>query len=426
MYVKFFILSPPKYLLNIKQMRKITLFTIVLCLFGASVFAGGYQVRLQGHRQTSMGLVGVSLFGDASNLFYNPAGLSKMKTKWSFMLGGSGIFSTTAFQLENSAYNTKTDNPVGTPFFLYAAGMVTEKLGVGVGVYTPFGSSAKWDEDWVGSHLIQDISLKAIFIQPTVSYKINDMFSLGAGFVIASGSVDLNRALPYSSAETTGQVYLSGSTIEYGYNVGVTITPGDQFSIGIDYRSKVAMQLEDGDADFTIPTSVENLIPKKNYFNAELPLPANLDIGVAYMPNEKLTLALELDFVFWGVYDSLKFEFKEKPELLNSSNPRLYSNTAIFRVGGEYVINDLLTVRGGFYYDPTPTNSEYFTPETPSLNTYGFSCGLSIYPTKNLAIDISYLHLETQESVRSYSPEYFTGTYKSRTMIPGIGVSYNF
>ncbi len=407
-------------------MRKTTLLVVVMCLFGASVYAGGYQVRLQGHRQTGMGLIGVSLFGDASNLFYNPAGLSKMNTKWSIMAGASGIFSTTAFNLKNSVYQTTTDNPTGTPFYIYAAGMVTDRLGVGVGVYTPFGSSAKWDDDWAGSHLIQNISMKVFFIQPTVSYKISDMFSVGAGFVVASGSVELNKTTSYGTPTAVGAAGLSGNTISYGYNVGVTITPNEEWSIGVDYRSRVNMTMEDGDATFTLPTSVESIIPAKNYFNAELPLPANLDIGVAYKPSDKLTLALELNYVFWGVYDSLKFEFKEKPELLNSSNPREYSNTMIFRVGGEYVINDLLTVRAGFYYDPTPTDSEYFTPETPSLNTYGFSAGISIKPTKNLAIDISYLHLETQESVRSYAPEYFTGTYNGRTMIPGIGVSYNF
>jgi len=412
-------------------MRKITLLVVVSCLFGASVFAGGYQVRLQGQRQTGMGLIGTSLFGDASNLFYNPAGLSKMKTKWSFMAGASGIFSTTAFNLENSVYQATTDNPTGTPFYVYAAGMINDKWGVGLGVYTPFGSSAKWGDDWVGSHLIQDISMKVFFIQPTVSYKINDMFSLGAGFVIASGSVELNRATSYGTPTTAGKVNLSGSTISYGYNIGVTITPNEQFSIGVDYRSKVIMSMEDGDATFTLPTSVESsILPAKNYFNAELPLPANLDIGFSYSANQKLTLAMELNYVFWGVYDSLKFEFKEQPPApypsINSSNPREYSNTLIFRVGGEYVINDLLTVRAGMYYDPTPTNAEYFTPETPSLTTYGFSAGLSINPTENLAIDISYLHLETQASTRSYSPEYFTGTYNGRTMIPGIGVSYNF
>lgn len=55
-------------------MRRI-LYAMMILIITSPVYAGGYQVRLQGHRQTAMGLVGVSLFGDASNIFYNPAGL---------------------------------------------------------------------------------------------------------------------------------------------------------------------------------------------------------------------------------------------------------------------------------------------------------------------------------------------------------------
>lgn len=407
-------------------MRKFTLMTVVLCLFGASVFAGGYQVRLQGNRQTGMGLIGVSLFGDASNLFYNPAGLSKMNTKWSFAIGGSGIFSTAAFGLENSLYTTTTDNSVGTPFYFYGAGMVTEKLGVGVGIYTPYGSSTTWEKDWAGKELIQDIALKVFFIQPTLSYKFNDVLSIGAGFVYAIGSVELNKAVPFNSPETMGQVNMSGNANNFGFNVGATITPNNRLSIGIDYRSKVTMGMEDGDAEFTIPSSVETLIPATNKFNADLPLPANLDVGASYQVNEKLLLAIELDYVFWGTYDSLIFTFDEKPELLDSHNPREYKNTMIFRVGGEYAMNDVFTFRAGFYYDPTPTNEDYFTPETPSLNTYGVSLGMTITPTKNLGIDISYLQLITQQDTRSYTPDHFTGTYKVSTLIPGIGLTFNF
>jgi long-chain fatty acid transport protein len=407
-------------------MRRIVLFTVLMSLMVTTLFAGGYQVRLQGHRQTAMGLIGTSTFGDASSLFYNPSGLSLMKTKYSIVVGGSGIFSTTAFNLENSVYQTTTDNPTGTPFFVYAAGKITDKLGVGIGAYTPYGSSATWGDDWEGAHLIQDISMKVIFIQPTLSYKINDMFSLGAGLVIATGGVELHRAVPYNNATEMGQVYLDGKTTSYGFNAGIMVTPNDKWNIGVNYRSEVTMALEDGDATFTIPSSVETVIPAANKFNADLPLPANLDFGVSYQANEKLLVSAEINYVFWDTYDTLKFEFKEKPELLNSSNPREYSNTMIFRLGGEYVFSEKFTLRAGAYYDPTPTSEDYFNPETPSLNTYGMSFGFSYNPTKNLSIDFSYLHLETQKSTRSYSPEHFTGTYKVRTLIPGIGLSYNF
>ncbi len=406
-------------------MRRI-LYAMMILIITVPVYAGGYQVRLQGHRQTAMGLVGVSLYGDASNIFYNPAGLSLMKNKYSFMAGGSGIFNSTTFRLENSVYQAETDNPMGTPLFLYAATKITDRLAAGVGVYTPYGSSAKWGDDWAGAHLIQDISMRVFFIQPTLSYKISDMFSLGAGFVIATGSVEINKAIPYSSPSENGQVNLQGSTTSFGYNLGAMFTPTDQWSVGVNYRSLVKMTLDDGDATFTLPSSVVGIIPVTNTFDAELPLPANLDVGVSYQVNEKLLLSVEVNYVFWDVYDTLTFEFGQKPELLNSKNPREYSNKLIGRIGGEYIVNDMITVRAGAYYDPSPTNKDYFNPETPSLNTFGMSAGVTIRPSEHLAIDISYLQLETQKDTRSYAPEYFTGEYKTRTIIPGIGISYNF
>ncbi|HZK09354.1 MAG TPA: outer membrane protein transport protein [Bacteroidales bacterium] len=424
------------------------LYMMMILIITSPVYAGGYQVRLQGHRQTAMGLVGVSLFGDASNIFYNPAGLSLMRNKYrflagdvldtvntglslinnkySFMVGGSGILNSTTFRLENSVYQAETDNPMGTPLFFYGAAKITDRLAVGIGVYTPYGSSAKWGDDWAGAHLIQDISLKAFFFQPTISYKISDMFSLGAGLVIATGSVEINKAIPYNSAEELGQVNLQGTTTSFGYNLGAMFTPNEQWSIGVNYRSLVKMTMDGGDATFTVPSSMAGIVPPTNTFDAELPLPANLDLGVAYQVTEKLLLSVEVNYVFWDVYDTLTFEFAQRPELLNSKNPREYSNKLIYRIGGEYIINNLITLRAGAYYDPSPTNKDYFNPETPSLNTIGLSAGLTIRPSEHLAIDISYLHLETQKDTRSYMPEYFTGEYKTRTMIPGIGISYNF
>jgi len=407
-------------------MRRFSILILLISITAGMLYAGGYQVRLQGQRQTGMGLIGTSLRGDASSLFYNPAGLSSINGKWSFSAGFSPIFNKVGFRLEGDPNTVYNDNPVGTPFSFYGSTMITKKLGFGIGAYTPYGSSAVWGDDWIGASLVQDLSLKAIFIQPTLSYKFGDVFSIGAGFVIASGTVELNRAVPYNSPAVEGQANLTGDAMEYGYNVGIMVTPGDKWSFGLNYRSEIIMSVEDGEAKFTLPTSIQPIIPVENKFSADLPLPANLDFGVSYQATEKLLLAIEANYVFWEVYDSLKFTFEEQPDLLNSSNPRLYSNSLIGRIGAEYKFSDIVTGRLGMYYDPTPTNEDYFTPETPSLTTLGISAGLSIYPIENFAIDISYLHLETKQASKSYLPANFKGDYKSRTIIPGVGLTYNF
>ena len=56
-------------------MKKFTLFVFLAAILGWSAFAGGYQVRLQGQKQTGMGLIGSPFALGASSIFYNPGGL---------------------------------------------------------------------------------------------------------------------------------------------------------------------------------------------------------------------------------------------------------------------------------------------------------------------------------------------------------------
>ena len=387
-----------------------------------SAQAGGYQVRLQGQKQTGIGLIGTPFNYGASSMFYNPGALSMMKNKYDFSLGASFIMSKVVFQKDATDYQAKTDNPIGTPFYFYGAGKITDKLVVGLGIYTPFGSSTKWDDDWAGQMLIQNISLSAIFYQLTASYQINEKIGIGAGFVFATGKVKLNKALPYNNSEAN----LEGNTSNIGFNVGVYFKPNDKFSFGIDYRSKIIMKMTDGDATFTVPSALSSNLPKDNKFDAELPMPANLDFGLAFNVNEKLTLAAEVNWVMWSTYDSLIFTFKESGDLLNSANPREYKDSWIIRIGGQYKLNDKLTLRAGGYYDPSPVNEKYFNPETVSLNTTGLTLGLSYQPIENLSIDLSYLHLFGQEAEKAYEPDNFSGKYKAQIAIPGIGISYSF
>ena len=387
-----------------------------------SAHAGGYQVRLQGQKQTGIGLIGTPFNYGASSMFYNPGALSMMKNKYDFSLGVSFIMGKAVFQKDATDYQAKTDNPIGTPFYFYGAGKITDKLAVGLGVYIPFGTSTKWDDDWAGQMLIQNISLQAIYYQITASYQINEKIGIGAGFVYATGKVKLNKALPYNNSEAN----LEGNTANIGFNVGVYFKPNDKFSFGIDYRSKIIMKMKDGDATFTVPSALSSNLPEDNKFDAELPMPANLDFGLAYNVNEKLTIAAEVNWVMWSTYDSLIFTFKESGDLLNSANPREYKDSWIIRIGGQYKLNDKLTFRAGGYYDPTPTNEKYFNPETVSLNTIGLTLGLSYQPIENLSIDLSYLHLLGQEAEKAYEPDNFSGTYKTQTAIPGIGISYSF
>ncbi len=408
-------------------MQKLIISAALVCLTAVVATAGGYQVSVHGQKQIGMGLIGTSLHMDASAAFFNPGGLAMMPQRLSILGGASGIFASTAFQQQQpSLYQAKTDNPTSTPFYFYAAARITDRLVGGIAVNTPYGSNLAWEEGWAGRFLIQDISMRAITLQPTLSYRLTDQVSVGGGLVYVMGSVDMNRALPVQGPDGEGYVNISGNTTSFGFNAGIQYT-GSGLGIGLSYRSRIDMEMEDADALFTVPASLAALFPAVNKAATSLPLPANLDMGVSYQLSPALMLGMSLNYVFWEAYDQLSFDFEQNtPSLPDSENPREYSNTLIVRVGGEYQVNGRLTLRAGAYYDPSPANENYFSPETPSLNNLAFSAGFSFHPLPNLSIDTSLLMIAGLEKDMMYAPENFGGTYRSSILVPGVGVSYGF
>ncbi|WP_462317263.1 OmpP1/FadL family transporter [Marinilabilia sp.] len=404
------------------------LLLMVVCVFFTlkQGFAEGYQVNLQGQKQTGMGHTGTGLLLGPSSIHFNPGALSFLEGNMLFSGGVSGVFSQNSF-LKNqpSLYTAESDNPVGTPFSIYGAYRLSDKLMVGLGANSPYGNSLSWGEDWDGRYLIQDISLQAIFVQPTISYAITPRISVGGGPVAVFGSVDLNKALPLQSADGDGSVNLNGSTTAYGYNVGAFFKVSQDISLGVNYRSKVVVELDGGDATFDVPESLQANFPAGNTFSAELPMPSNLTIGLGWQATDKLLLAFDLQQVGWSEYQELNFDFEENTATLqDSENPRNFENTMVYRVGAEYSALDRLKLRAGIYYDETPIPENYLTPETPGTNKVGISAGFSWHLNDKLSLDASLLHIAGEEREDGYAPLNFYGTYNTSAWIPGFGVSW--
>ncbi|MCU4155821.1 outer membrane protein transport protein [Carboxylicivirga sp. A043] len=396
-----------------------------LLMVSFQLFAEGYQVNLQGNRQTGMGHTGAGLMLGASSMHFNPGALSFMDKKYEFSLGVSGVISNNTFQKQApSVYEAKSDNPVGTPFYFYGATKLNDKLAVGLSVTSPYGNTLKWGDDWDGKYLIQDISLRAIFIQPTLSYKINDKLGFGIGLMAVNGNVDLNKALPVQYSGQDATVNISGNTWAFGFNAGVSYQATEKLSLGLSYRSEVMVELDEGDADFSVPASLAGLYPDTK-FKSELPMPANITFGVGYMVNDKLLLAADLQYVGWSSYESLNFDF-EAESVPDSYNARDFENTMIYRLGAEYSLNDKAQFRAGIYYDSTPIPEDRLTPETPGTNKIGMSLGFGYKISDKLSLDASLLYIHGEKREDGYEPTDFYGTYYTNAVIPGIGLNYSF
>src|SRR5690554_3772928 len=225
----------------------------ICTVFGLSLavsYAGGYRVSLQGQKALAMGHTGVAVINSSESVFFNPASLVYLEDRLNISAGVSGVFSNIAYQDSQTGANARTDSPMGTPLYLYASYKATDWLALGLGVYTPFGSAVEYEDDWAGSHLVNNIDLQAIYIQFTASVKINDMWSVGAGPIYATGSVNFNRNLNRTLSDIDGN--RSNVTVEakgissWGWVASTLFTPAKNFHIGATYRSKINLDADDG------------------------------------------------------------------------------------------------------------------------------------------------------------------------------------
>jgi long-chain fatty acid transport protein len=388
--------------------------------------AQGFQVNLQGQKQQGMGGTGSAFIQDASALFFNPGGASFLKEN-SVSIGVSPVLSHAKFADGASSTISETNSPASYPFTAYALfGKKDSKLKYGVAAYTPFGSVIEWQDGWTGRFALTRMQLQSIFIQPTVSYKINDQFGIGAGFVYGTGKMNIRRDIPVAdNSGKFGKAELDGKAQGYGFNAGVYYKPTSQLSFGLNYRSEVNMKVKDGSATFTVPQSLQAGFPATD-FAASLPLPKTIVLGVAYSPIKKLTIAFDAAMVGWKSFDTLTFDYATNtPTLADTKSSRNYQNTSAFRLGGQYNVTSKFDVRAGIKYLKSPIKDGYVSPDVPDADHVSYSLGVGYKFNSHFTVDASFTY-ESMSRTDTNLESQLNGTYKTNIYIPGISINYNF
>ena len=400
-----------------------------LAMASFSSFGAGYQLNLQGIRQLAMGGSGTAYAWDASSIFYNPGAFARLK--------GIQVYGSILAIKPATAYgnyylgSTRSVDQTFTPFNLYVGGPVREnsRLALGLGIYTPFGSGLKWDDNWIGRYMVQSINLRSFFFQPTVSYRISDFLSAGIGLIYAAGDFDYRAALPVqNNYSEDGTLHLHGNANGFGFNAGLHMKFSDRFQVGLTYRSQVTMNLDGGSANFNVPYTLRSSFPNTR-FETFLPLPQVATIGFAIKPlnNERLTLQADFNYTGWNSYDSLYINFATHTNSLKDNHaPRHYRNTFTSRIGANYKISKMVSVMAGGAYDPTPVTNGYVSPDLPDADHVVITCGASVKPIKRVTIMAAVEWVTTPKRAANYNFGNFSGTYKTEAITPGIGIYYNF
>ena len=420
-------------------MFKPLLRTIILVMLSTSrVLGSGFSIYEHGAKASAMGGAFIAQANDATAIFYNPAGITGL-TGIHLSLGAT-VVQPQAYFLGPEIIDENLYSPAKNETFvmpaLYATYQINEKLAAGFGFFVPFGLGSDWGRDWIGRTLATNSDVRVLNLNPVIAYKVLDNLSLAVGFEFALAEVILEKSVYLGYAlDKYAEFKLEGETTGMGFNLGLQYKPAESLTFGLMYRHNMTLDFKDGKATFELPETtpgvadyLKQILPNTKG-RSELVLPSRFGLGVAYDFTERLTAEFNYLQINWSSYDELVLKFDEP---VNGESEQVavknYKNSASYRLGFEYRLNEQWALRTGYLRDLHAVPDEYVEPTLPEgdRNIYNFGFG---YKTGNFTVDGYYMLLlqEDRKIVDSQIEELpFNGTYKSMGHLYGLTFGYTF
>ena len=407
----------------------------VLALLGAGAArANGFYVQEMSAAVMAQGGAVVAAGGKPTSQYQNAANLS-------FSPGGHVEFSGTTYAIRGSYENPAgqtTNGTTPTLFVPYFAGSyrITDWLAVGLAEFTAFGLKSRWPSDWEGRSVAIESSLQTFTLNPNVSFGPFKGFAVALGFSAVHGSfrifrgLNLGLAAPGDTAANT--VDLRGAAWGFGGNVGLMYQPTDWVRLGVAYRSAVTISATNGTADFDVGKAFAARFPDQR-FKGSLTLPHVVFAGARFWPGANVSLELDVQWVQWSSYDTLRFELSKGLELGPASRQMVLSETKAWndaiqlRVGGEWTgLDDHLAVRAGFLWDQNPVPDHTLDPSLPDTQRVMPCVGLGTQ-WWGAYVDLAYMPVfALKRTVDADSGAPMAGTYRAMTHDFTFTVGYHW
>ncbi|QLG87870.1 transporter [Chitinibacter bivalviorum] len=459
-------------------------------LLAGPVLASGYNFGTQSASNQGVANAGAAGLTDASVLFYNPAGMTRVE--------GTQISGVLNYIMPDGNFsNSGTVNAIGQPIsgnnggsfgvdtlvpHLYMTSQLNDKWTIGAGLFVPFGSHTDYDKGWVGRYNSTESELKTINFNPSVAYKINDMFSIGGGVSVQyiQGKLSKNLDLGLSAvnganaavkkicaaAPTSpqckggaaavknaagtmvsnptydGSSEVTGDDVAFGFNLGATVNFSPTTRMGVAYRSAISHTLE-GDAKFTVPQNFAssalgallgggaqatlNSQLKNTSANLSVDTPESFSINGFHQINEQWAIMADYTWTRHSRLDEIRVKLANGlPDSVTVTN---WTNTNRYSVGATYQASDKWLIRTGMAYDQAPENDSNRITSIPDSDRIWFALGANYAITPNQSIDLTAIYVDlanSKVSQKDQNGSIAKGNYDVSSITLGAQYNYRF
>lgn len=409
-------------------MRKfLSLLPILVFSFPAVSDAGNVDTFGIGSKATALGGAFSAYADDPFAVYYNPAGLTqidrptvsigfealnpKIKVHNYRAIDGDG----NKVEPYGISFSDSSDNLV-VPHFGFATHL-WNNVYFGIAAYIPYGLHIKWEDDTSKNSAAYN-GFESYYVRgvvtPTIAIKLTDKLSVGLGISFGRSDAGTQRRIYAPSIPSLNGRVIKGDLhddFNISFNAGILYKLYDNLSLGLTYRSKT-------NTDFEGTVEVKGV--DKVDASTSIDHPDQLQFGVKYKPNKRLTLTADVVWTNWSQIHGYTVKFK-RPLLGKTEEdfPRDWKDTRQLRLGVEYKWNEFLTLRGGYFYDPSPIPDHTFDMLWPDADKKTYSVGAGLHFGR-LTVDtvLQYIVAEYKREVGGES-ENLNNSYSGVSGNPG-------
>lgn len=406
----------------------------ILCALGLPQAAGaeGFAINEWSAEGVAMGGARMFAEGDAANVAYNPASITKVDGE-AFKVSATYLSPHGEYDLygEKDKLLESGHNRVHFGFApgTYYVKKLNDKDWFGIGAFSRFAMVSEFERGSAVSTNAFVSRLDGVSVTPTFAHKFDDKWSAAVGAEINYVRLTMEKNAMRNDLFTT-PTHTKGESYALGWNAAANYAFDDKNEIGVVYRSRIKHSME---ADFNA-YNVGGVLNLSGDAYGEVTLPESWHIGYSHKFNDKTRVELNAVRTGWSTYDSLDITLSGVGGGLDGlhSNPKNWDDGWRYAIGVEHKLSDKYTVMAGFAYDESsiPYDGGDFMVPTGNRKTYSIGARYND-KDQTLAIALGWMDVgDLQFKFRSEGDTAANGgrahTHDSFTKIIGISYQRNF
>jgi long-chain fatty acid transport protein len=402
--------------------------TIITLSIGASslLLAGGYKLPEQSINAIGLGDAYVAHTMGADTAYYNPAAMAFMDEK-QYIEGNLMLAHLPSQTYTNGALSGKSEEENTFIPTMFYVSKPMDDWRWGMNLVVPGGLTKRWNTPYQKVYA-NEFTLKNIELNPVVSYRVNDQFSLGGGLrLIYSEGIVKNDGGNIAPIKRE----MEGDTLEFGYNLAMMYKPTNDINFAITYRSNIDLK-EEGKANLYF-----GKVGQQYNADVTVPLPASLNIALSKTWEDRVTLELKYERTYWSKYKNLNFNYS-RPIQANLVNVfdrtivRNWKDSDSFRIGTTIKMDNKITAMMGIGLDKSPANLKTIGFELADSDAKIFSLGFRYQQSEKLSWGASLLmsdkdSLSLKPGVAENKILATGGTFsEGGALLTTVGIAYEF